>query len=111
MEIAIRQAVVNRGVSVVVIPGDVALQSADVATAESRGSSCPPCDRDAVANDVDLLATLLNGNGHATMLCGSGCQGAHDQVIGLADRLKAPIVHAFRGKEHIEWEPTHLTLE
>jgi pyruvate dehydrogenase (quinone) len=38
------------------------------------------------------------------MLCGSGCQGAHDQVVALADRLKAPIVHAFRGKEHIEWD-------
>ena len=38
------------------------------------------------------------------MLCGSGCQGAHDQVLALADRLKAPIVHAFRGKEHVEWD-------
>jgi pyruvate dehydrogenase (quinone) len=38
------------------------------------------------------------------MLCGSGCQGAHDQVLALADRPKAPIVHAFRGKEHVEWE-------
>ena len=38
------------------------------------------------------------------MLCGSGCQGAHDEVLGLADRLKAPIVHAFRGKEHVEWD-------
>jgi pyruvate dehydrogenase (quinone) len=105
LEIAIRQAVGNRGVSVVVIPGDVALQSAADAPppkAEGllprRAIVTPPRD------DVDLLATLLNGNGRVTMLCGSGCQGAHDQVIGLADRLKAPIVHAFRGKEHIEWD-------
>jgi pyruvate dehydrogenase (quinone) len=38
------------------------------------------------------------------MLCGSGCQGAHDEVLTLADILKAPIVHAFRGKEYIEWD-------
>jgi hypothetical protein len=38
------------------------------------------------------------------MLCGSGCQRAHDQVVASADRLKAPIVHAFRSKEHIEWD-------
>jgi pyruvate dehydrogenase (quinone) len=53
--------------------------------------------------DVDRLAALLNGQGRVTILCGSGCQGAHDEVLALADRLKAPIVHAFRGKEHIEW--------
>src|SRR5207248_10808888 len=54
--------------------------------------------------DVDRLAALLNGEGRVTMLCGSGCEGAHDEVLALADRLKAPIVHAFRGKEHVEWD-------
>src|SRR5207248_11337320 len=54
--------------------------------------------------DVDRLAALLNGEGRVTMLCGSGCAGAHDEVLALADRLKAPIVHAFRGKEHVEWD-------
>jgi pyruvate dehydrogenase (quinone) len=105
LEIAIRQAVGNRGVSVVVIPGDVALQSAvDAPTPKAEGLLprraivTPPRD------EVDLLAKLLNGNGRVTMLCGSGCEGAHDQVLALADRLKAPIVHALRGKEHIEWD-------
>src|SRR5271166_721949 len=105
LEIAIRQAVGNRGVSVVVIPGDVALQPASEAPAQKaegllpgRAVVMPPRD------DVDRLATLLNGDGRVTMLCGSGCQGAHDQVLALADRLKAPIVHALRGKEHIEWD-------
>jgi pyruvate dehydrogenase (quinone) len=105
LEIAIRQAVGNRGVSVVVIPGDVALQPAADAPAPKaegllprRAFVIPPRD------DVDRLAKLLNGDGRVTMLCGSGCQGAHDQVLALADRLKAPIVHAFRGKEYIEWD-------
>jgi pyruvate dehydrogenase (quinone) len=105
LEIAIRQAVGNRGVSVVVIPGDVALQpavEAPVPKAQGllpgRALLIPP------HADVDRLAALLNGDGRVTMLCGSGCQGAHDAVLGLADRLKAPIVHAFRGKEHVEWD-------
>jgi pyruvate dehydrogenase (quinone) len=38
------------------------------------------------------------------MLCGSGCQGAHEQLLSLAERLKAPIVHALKGKEHVEWD-------
>ena len=39
-----------------------------------------------------------------TVLCGSGCQGAHDLLLTLGERLKAPMVHALRGKEHVEWE-------
>jgi thiamine pyrophosphate-dependent enzyme len=53
---------------------------------------------------LDRLAALLNGKARVTMLCGSGCQGAHEQLLALAERLKAPIVHALKGKEHVEWE-------
>src|ERR1700692_216750 len=105
LEIAIRQAVGSRGVSVVVIPGDVALQPAADAPAPKVAGLLPS---QAVATpawaNVDRLAELLNINGRVTMLCGSGCEGAHDEVLALADRLKAPIVHAFRGKEHVEWD-------
>jgi pyruvate dehydrogenase (quinone) len=105
LEIAIRQAVGNRGVSVVVFPGDVALQPAADAPPPKAAGLLPG---QAVAMpahvDVERLAALLNGDGRVTMLCGSGCQGAHHEVLTLADRLKAPIVHAFRGKEHVAWD-------
>jgi pyruvate dehydrogenase (quinone) len=105
LEIAVRQAVGNGGVSVVVIPGDVALQSASDAPPPKVGALL---SSHAVATPawtiVERLADLLNGDGRVTLLCGSGCEGAHDQVLALADRLKAPIVHAFRGKEHVEWD-------
>ena len=39
-----------------------------------------------------------------TLLCGSGCAGAHDELVALADALKAPIVHALRGKEFVEYD-------
>jgi pyruvate dehydrogenase (quinone) len=105
LEIAIRQAVGNRGVSVVVIPGDVALQPAsDASPPKAEGLLLSQAVAVPTRADVDRLAALLNGDGRVTMLCGSGCQGAHDAVLALADRLKAPIVHAFRGKEHVEWD-------
>ena len=105
LEIAIRQAIGNRGVSVVVIPGDVALQPATAAPEPAtEGLLLSRAVLTPSHADISRLATLLNGDGRVTMLCGSGCQGAHDQVLALADRLKAPVVHAFRGKEHIEWE-------
>jgi pyruvate dehydrogenase (quinone) len=75
LEIAIRQAAGNRGVSVVVIPGDIALQPATDAPPPKAASLSP---NQAVAMparaDVDRLAALLNNEGDVTILCGSGCQ-------------------------------------
>src|ERR1700683_3140503 len=105
LELAIRQAVTNRGVSVVVLPGDVALQPAATASDPSAANLLPARPAVPAANEaLDQLATLLNGDSRVTMLCGSGCQGAHDQVVALAERLKAPIVHALKGKEYVGWE-------
>jgi pyruvate dehydrogenase (quinone) len=105
LEIAIRQAVGKGGVSVVVIPGDVALQEAADAPAPKIAGLLPP--RPVVTPveiDLDKLAALLNAGGRITLLCGSGCAGAHDELVAIAERLKAPIVHALRGKEHVEWD-------
>lgn len=56
------------------------------------------------AADVSALAEFLNAGDKVTLFCGAGCAGAHDQVVALASKLKAPIVHAYRGKEHVEWD-------
>jgi pyruvate dehydrogenase (quinone) len=104
LQIAIREALGKGGVSVIVIPGDVALQSAEKAVpgkndlAFRRPITVP---RD---NDLRALAELLNDAERVTLFCGAGCAGAHDEVVLLAARLKAPIVHAMRGKEHVEWD-------
>jgi pyruvate dehydrogenase (quinone) len=105
LEVAIREAVGKRGVSVVAIPGDVALQAAMDAPLPKRDGLVlpPPLARPAQA-DLERLAAILNGDGRVTLLCGSGCEGAHKELLALAERLQAPIVHAMRGKEHVEWD-------
>jgi pyruvate dehydrogenase (quinone) len=103
---AIHQAVGKRGVAVVVIPGDVALQPAsDAPPPKAEGLlPLPPIVTPSRA-DLDRLAALLNGDdARITILCGSGCQGAHDELLALGGCLKAPMVHALRGKEHVEWD-------
>jgi pyruvate dehydrogenase (quinone) len=105
LEMAIRHALTQRAVAVVVIPGDVALMPAVEAPAPKPGGllpaqpvTIPPPDA------IEQLAAWLNQAGKVTLLCGSGCAGAHRQLLALADALKAPIVHAMKGKEHIEWD-------
>jgi pyruvate dehydrogenase (quinone) len=105
LEVAIREAVGRRGVSVVVIPGDVALHKASDAPLPKPASLLPP--RPVMAptdEDLDRLAGFLDGESRVTLLCGSGCAGAHDELLALGERLKAPMVHAMRGKEYVEWE-------
>jgi pyruvate dehydrogenase (quinone) len=105
LEVAIREAVGRRGVSVVVIPGDVALQAASDAPPAKVGGLLPaaPVVRPS-KHGLESLAALLNGDGRVTILCGSGCQGAHHELLVLGERLQAPMVHALRGKEHVEWD-------
>jgi len=45
----------------------------------------------------------LKGDDSITILCGSGCEGAHAELVALGKKLKAPMVHALRGKEHVAW--------
>jgi pyruvate dehydrogenase (quinone) len=105
LEIAIREAVGKRGVSVVVLPGDVALQAASDAPLAKIGGLLPPRPSVTPADaELENLAGLLNGDGRVTILCGSGCEGAHAELLELGKKLKAPMVHALRGKEHVEWD-------
>lgn len=105
LEIAIREAVGQRGVSVIVIPGDIALKSAPyphtpnpVSLRVNAPVVTPPLA------DIEALAGILNDDARVTILCGSGCACAHDEVVALAAKLKAPVVHALKGKEFIEFD-------
>lgn len=105
LEIAIRRAVAERCVCVLVIPGDVALRPAsDVPTPIASSVLLPAPTVTPSVEVTGKLAELLNSSKRVTLLCGAGCEGAHDELMQVARALKAPIVHAMRGKEHVEWD-------
>ena len=100
---ALNTAVGRNGVAVLVIPGDVALAAAPLASVPAPALPAAPR---IVPSDAEItrLAALLEQGNAITILAGSGCAGHHDAVVTLADALKAPVVHALRGKEHVEWD-------
>ena len=55
-------------------------------------------------DEINILADLLNRSEKITILGGAGCAGAHEELVELAGKLQAPIVHAMRGKEFIEYD-------
>ena len=101
---AIRAAVGQRGVAVIVLPGDVALSEAAAVSSVQEGLLPSRPVVTPTPEDLDRLAALLGKGRKVTLFCGRGCAGAHDEVIRLAEALKAPVVHALGGKEHVEWD-------
>jgi pyruvate dehydrogenase (quinone) len=104
LEMAMRAAVEERGVAVVVIPGEIFLQRADASGWTSRPITPT---RSVVRPDDESLrraAEILNGAEAVTILGGAGVEGSHDELIQAAATLGAPIVHALRGKEFIEYD-------
>lgn len=103
LEIAMQTAISRRGVAVIALPGDIGLRDAGkqqprLHFPEPKPSVCPS------KRELLELAELLNASKKITILAGAGCAEAHSELIELAGRLKAPIVHTVRGKEFIEYD-------
>ena len=103
LEMAMRAALARGGVAVVVVPGEVFLADAPAGPDPYPIRATSPV----VRPDQESLAAaaqVLNHASAVTIMAGAGCAGAHDQLIALAGALKAPVVHAFRGKEFVEYD-------
>ena len=100
---AMNTAIGKQGVAVLVLPGDVALSEAPAASprhwvAEQPQRVAP------TSTEIDRLVRLLNQAKAPAILAGAGCAGAHTELVSVAKALKAPIVHALRGKEYVEYD-------
>ena len=100
---AMNTAIGKQGVAVLVLPGDVALSEAPAASprhwvAEQPQRIAP------TSTEIDRLVGLLNQAKAPAILAGAGCAGAHTELVSVAKALKAPIVHALRGKEYVEYD-------
>ncbi len=103
LEMAMAAALQRHGVAVVVVPGEVFLADAPHHVTPSAKRAVSPVMR---PDDQGLTAAaeVLNAASQVTILAGAGCAGAHDQLMALAGALQAPVVHAFRGKEFVEYD-------
>lgn len=99
---AILTAVMEKGPTVISIPGDVA--SADVAAHTPEiCCSCPPVLRPS-DEQLDKLVQMINNAKTVAIFGGDGCRDARDEVIQLAVKLRAPVGYSFRGKQWLEHE-------
>jgi len=103
LEIAMRTAIERRGAAVVVIPGEIFVK-----TSKPHRPSAPIRFVPRVMRPTDdgwkAAADLLNAAKRVTIFGGAGVEGAHAELLAIAEKLKAPVVHALRGKPFIEYE-------
>lgn len=100
---AIQTSLNKRGVSVLVISGDMALKPA----VNKNPAKWPRAAKPTIIpnpNELKTMATLLNKSKKITVLCGIGGANAHEELIELCDTLKAPMVHTLRGKDQVEYD-------
>src|ERR1700744_5434966 len=101
LQTAIQHAVGRQGVAVIVLSGDVAVQEVKQNFLRHDVLLQTPVIRPSDAELRDL-ADLLNTHEKITLLCGSGCRDAHDEIIALCEKLRSPVVTALRGRQYVE---------
>ncbi|MCW1803799.1 pyruvate dehydrogenase [Brachybacterium squillarum] len=102
LHIAIQTAIAKRGVSVLVIPGDVADQEVDGPLTKDLAVELGAVQP--AAGPVGQLAEMIDEARSVMLFAGAGVEGAREEVLALAEATKAPVGHAFGGKQWIQYE-------
>ncbi len=102
LHIAIQTAIAKSGVSVLVLPGDVADQGVDAPLTRDLATELGAVQP--AAGPVGRLAELIDEADTVMLFAGAGVRGAREEVLALAERVKAPIGHAFGGKEWMQYD-------
>ncbi|MGP5036629.1 pyruvate dehydrogenase [Brachybacterium alimentarium] len=102
LHIAVQTAIAKSGVSVLVLPGDVADQQVDGPLTKKLATDLGRVQP--AAGPVGRLAELIDEADTVTLFTGAGVRDAREEVLELAERVKAPIGHAFGGKEFMQYD-------
>jgi len=97
---AILTAILEKGPTVISLPGDVASADAPKSSTEIKIPATPvlrPSD-----SDLQQLVQMIDAAKTVAIFGGDGCRYAHDEVVQLAEKLKAPVGYSFRGKPWLE---------
>ncbi|MGW1162836.1 pyruvate dehydrogenase [Streptomyces sp. NPDC002513] len=103
VQTAIQHAVGRRGVSVVALSGDTAGEDSP----DSAPELAMPLDLPTIRpsdQEITRLTELVDAAERVMVFCGRGVAGAHAEVMAFAEKVKAPVGHALRGKEHIQYD-------
>ena len=100
-ELALEAAMLERGVGMVILPGDIGVMEVDDPIGGRPLAKSRPKIRPIDA-DLDSLTEAIEGSKRPMIFGGEGCRDAHAEVLQLAQRLHAPVGYTYRGKDVLE---------
>jgi len=103
---AIAAAYAGRGVAHLTLPLDVMAAKAEGAVS-SVATLRPYPEFAASAEDITMMARRIDAAENVVIMCGNGSHGAADELRALSDRLKAPLIHSFKGKDIMPFDDPH----
>jgi pyruvate dehydrogenase (quinone) len=99
--LALEAAILERGVGMVIVPGDVGVMEVDRPTADRPLAESRPKIRP-LDIDLDQLAEHIAASSRPMIFGGEGCRDARDEVLQLSRLLHAPIGYSYRAKDILE---------
>jgi len=100
-ELAMQAAILERGVGMVILPGDIGAMNVDAPLLGHPLALARPEIRPSDA-DVAKLASLIAKSRCVTIYGGDGCRAARSEVLQLCRLLHAPVAYPYRGKDIFE---------
>ncbi|WCO68143.1 thiamine pyrophosphate-binding protein [Iamia majanohamensis] len=99
-ELALQSAVLDRGVGMVILPGDIAAMEVPEGERDPVHTHRPALRP--AEESLEEAAAVINAAERVVIFGGEGTRHARDQVLALSERLKAPVGYAYRGKDVLE---------
>ncbi|MDO7253538.1 thiamine pyrophosphate-dependent enzyme [Helicobacter cappadocius] len=102
MTMAVQNAINKRGVAVVIMPVNISVQSAqydpNMKIHLPNPVFCPNED------EIKEIVSLISKGKKVGIYAGAGVEGAHDELVKFAEKIKAPIAHSARSKDFVEYD-------
>ena len=98
---ACQAALTEKGVAVVILPSDISATIVEDLPVLQQYQPKQPLIRP-IDDEIIKMANLLNAGERVGIYAGAGCEGSHEELIALCEKLKAPIAHTSRGKDFVE---------
>lgn len=100
--LACQAAISKKGPAVIILPVDIS--NAIVNDGIPYSAHFPNPVRRPSDAELHQTAAIIAQGQKIGIYAGAGCQGAHDLLIALAKKIKAPIAHTSRAKDFVEYD-------
>lgn len=100
--LACQAAISKQGPAVIILPVDIS--NTAIKDEIKYSPHFPKAIRRPNDDELKQAVSLIGEGKKIGIYAGAGCEGAHDLLVSLAQKLNAPIAHTSRAKDFVEYD-------